>query len=171
MNHFSQGKIAALTVLLVILFEVGTIFFFPFYEVGLSFAQINLIMQTIWTGLVLVSMWFRMKGNYFVHEITMLIVMCAWAVGLIAVLFMNPFSGSTEIFSSSPLRLVMNSLHGIFSVPALVFGVWLVVLWRPGSTTFAAKSRRLAQLIPFFWIVSYVVGVLDFMVLHTTFFG
>jgi len=167
----SQGKIAALTILMVVLFEVGTMFFFPFYDVGLSFAQINLIMQTIWTALVLVSMWFRMKGNYFVHEITMLIVMCAWAVGLIAVLFMNPFSGSTEIFSSSPLRLVMNSLHGIFSVPALVFGVWLVVLWRPGSTTFAAKSRRLAQLIPFFWIVSYVVGVLDFMVLHTTFFG
>jgi hypothetical protein len=167
----SQGKIAALTILMVILFEVGTIFFFPFYEVGLSFAELNLIMQTVWTALVLVSIWFRIKGNYFVHEILMLIVMCAWAVGLIAVLFMNPFSGSTQIFSSSPLRLVMNSLHGIFSVPALVFGVWLVLLWRPGSAIFAAKSRRLAQLIPVFWIVSYVVGVLDFMVLHTTFFG
>jgi hypothetical protein len=65
----------------------------------------------------------------------------------------------------------MNALHGIFSVPALVFGVWLVLLWRPGSTAFPAKSRRLAQLIPIFWIVSYVVGVLDFMVLHTTIFG
>ena len=171
MNHSSQGKIAALTILLVILFEVGTIFFFPFYEVGLSFAQINLIMQTIWTGLVLVSMWFRMKGNYFVHEITMLIVMCAWAVGFIAVLFMNPFSSSTQVFSSSPLRLVMNSLHAIFSIPALVFGVWLVALWRPGSTSFAAKSRRIAQLITVFWVPSYVVGVLDFVVLHTTFFG
>jgi len=166
-----QGKIAVLTILMVILFEVGTIFFFPFSAVGLSFAELNLIMQTIWTALVLVSVWFRMKGNYFVHEITMLIVMSAWAVGLIAVMFMDPFSSSTEIFSNTPLRLVMNALHGIFSVPALVFGVWLVLLWRPGSTTFAAKSRRLAQLIPFFWIVSYVVGVLDFMVLHTTFFG
>jgi uncharacterized membrane protein YozB (DUF420 family) len=171
LNHSSQGKIAALTILLVILFEVGTIFFFPFYEVGLSFAQINLIMQTIWTGLVLVSMWFRMKGNYFAHEITMLIVMSAWAVGFIAVLFMNPFSSSTEVFSNSPLRLVMNSLHGIFSVPALVFGVWLVLLWRPGSTSFVPRSRRLAQLIPVFWIISYVVGVLDYLVLHTTFFG
>ncbi|MCJ7762850.1 hypothetical protein MUP38_05290 [Candidatus Bathyarchaeota archaeon] len=171
LSSSSQGKIAALTILMVILFEVATIFFFPFYDVGLSFAELNLIMQTIWTALVLVSMWFRMKGNYFVHEITMLIVMCAWAVGLIAVLFMNPFSSSTQIFSSSPLRLVMNSLHGIFSIPALVFGVWLVALWRPGSTSFAAKSRRLAQLIPVFWIVSYVVGVLDFVVLHTTFFG
>lgn len=171
LSHSSQKKIAALTILMAILFEVTTMFVFPFYEVGLSFAEINLIMQTIWTALVLVSMWFRMRGNYFVHELLMLIVVCAWAVGFTAVLFMNPFSTSTEVFSSTPLRLVMNGLHGIFSVPALVFGVWLVLLWRPGSISFAAKSRRLAQLIPVFWIVSYVVGVLDFVLLHTTFFG
>ena len=169
--HISQGKIAVLTIIMVILFEVATIFVFPFYAVGLSFAEINLIMQTIWTALVLVSMWFRMKGNYFVHEIIMLIVMCAWWVGFSAVLFMNPFSGSTEIFSSTPLRLVMNGLHAIFSIPALIFGTWLVVLWRPESTSFAAKSRRIAQLTTVFWVPSYVVGVLDFMVLHTTFFG
>ena len=166
-----QGKIAVLTIIMVILMEIGIIFFFPFYEVGLSFAEFNLIMQTIWTALVLMSMWFRMKGNYFVHEILMLIVMSAWAVGFTAVLFMNPFSGSTETFSSTPIRLVMNGLHAVFSIPALVFGVWLVALWRPGSTTFAAKSKRIAQLTTVFWVPSYVVGVLDFMVLHTTFFG
>jgi hypothetical protein len=167
----SQGKTAALTILAVVLAEVGFINFFPFYAVGLSFAQINLIMQTVWTGLVFVSLWLRTKGNYFAHEITMLIVVAAWAVGLVIVMFMDPFSSSTAVFSNTPLRLVMNGLHGIFSVPALVFGVWLVLLWRPGSTTFAPKSRRLAQVLPVFWVVSYVVGVLDFILLHTTFFG
>lgn len=166
-----QGKIAALTVLMVVLFEVATIFTFPFYDVGLSFAEINLIMQTIWLTMVLLSIGFRIRGNYFVHELLMIVVICAWAVGLTAVLFMDPFSTSTDVFASTPMRLVMNALHGIISVPALVFGVWLVVLWRPGSTTFPAKSRRVAQLIPFFWIASYVVGVLDFMMLHTTIFG
>jgi len=170
-NHSQQKKIIALTVLLVVLFEVATIFTFPFYDVGLSFAEINLIMQTIWTAIVLFSIWFRIKGNYFIHELLMIIVISAWAVGLTAVVLMNPFSTSTEVFASTPMRLVMNALHGIFSVPALVFGVWLVVLWRPGSPTFPAKSRRIAQLIPFFWIVSYLVGVLDFLVLHTTLFG
>jgi hypothetical protein len=128
-------------------------------------------MQTLWTTLVYVSLWFRMKGNYFAHEILMLVVMSAWAVGFAAVLFMNPFSTSTEIFSNTTLRLIMNALHGIFSVPALVFGVWLVVLWRPESPTFAAKSKRIAQLTAIFWIPSYVVGVLDFVVLHTTLLG
>jgi len=169
--RLSQGKIAVLTIVMVILFEIATIFVFPFYAVGLSFAEINLIMQTIWTALVLASMWFRMKGNYFLHEITMLIVICAWWVGFSAVLFMNPFSGSTEVFSSTPLRLVMNGLHAIFSIPALIFGTWLVALWRPQSTTFPAKSKRIAQLTTIFWIPSYVVGILDFMVLHTTIFG
>jgi uncharacterized membrane protein YozB (DUF420 family) len=167
----SQGKIAILTISTVVLLGIVAIFMFPFHRLGLSFAEINLIFQTFWTVLVLVSMWFRMKGNYFVHEIMMLIVTCAWVVGFTAVLFMNPFSTSTEVFSSTTSRIVMNSLHAIFSIPALIFGAWLVALWRPGSTSFAAKSKRIAQLTTVFWIPSYVVGVLDFMLLHTAFFG
>jgi len=168
----SQGKIAVLSIFIVILVEIGTILYFPFHEIGMSFAEFNLIMQTFWTALVLVSMWFRKKGNYFVHEITLLIVMCVWLVGFSAVIFMDPLSlTSLEAFSNTPLRLIMNILHGVFSVPALVFGIWLVALWRPESTTFPGKTKRLAQLTTIFWIPSYIVGVLDFMILHTTFFG
>ena len=165
-----QGKLAVLTIIIVVLVEIGTILFLPFNEIGMSFAEFNLIMQTFWTGLALVSMWFRKKGNYFVHEITMLVVMCAWFVGFSAVLFMGPFS-SLEMYVGTPLRWVMNILHAVFSIPALVFGTWLVALWRPGSTSFATKSRRIAQLTTIFWILSYVVGVLDGMLLHTTIFG
>jgi len=168
----SQGKIALITILTVVLAEILSILFFPFYNVGLTIAEIYLIMQTIWTALVILSMWFRLRGNYFVHQIIMLIVVCAWIVGFSSVLLMDPFSGSSsETFASTPLRLVMNSLHAIFSVPALVFSAWLVALWRPQSTTFAVKSRKIALLTIAFWIPSYVVGVLDFMVLHTTIFG
>jgi hypothetical protein len=167
----SQGKVAGLTVIGVILFEIASMTVLPIYALGLSFAEINLIMQTFWTALVLTSMWLRTKGNYFAHELTMLIVMSAWWVGFSAVLLMNPFSGSTEVLSNSPLRLVMNGLHGIFSVPALILGTWLIALWRPKSTSFPDKSKRIAKLTIIFWITSYVVGVLDFMLLHTTFFG
>lgn len=169
--HLSQGKIAVLTILLTILFEVANMIMSPFYGMGLSIAEINLIMQTLWTALVIVSIWFRLKGKYFLHEITMLIVMCAWWVGFAAVLMMDPFSTSTDIFANTSLRLIMNALHAIFSIPALIFGTWLVAIWRPYSTTFPAKSRRLAQLTIICWIASYMVGVLDFMVLHTTIFG
>jgi hypothetical protein len=170
LRYPSQGKIAALIILATILLTIGAIVFFPFSEVGLSFAEINLVMQSFWTGLILVSMWVRFKGNYFLHEITMLIAICALLVSFSAVLFMGPLTSSSA-FSSSTSRLVMNSLHGIFSIPALVFGVWLVSLWRPGLASFAAKSKRIAQLTIIFWIPSYVVGVFDFMMLHTAFFG
>lgn len=166
-----QRNIAVLTIMSVASFEVSSIFFFPFAEIGLSFAQINLLMQTIWTGLVLVSMWLRMRGNYFAHEILLLIVMCAWWAGFSMVLLMDPFTASTEAFVSTPLRLLMNSLHAIFSIPALVFGTWLVALWRPASASFPAKSNRIAQLTTIFWIPSYIVGVIDFLLLHTTIFG
>jgi hypothetical protein len=170
--HLSQRKIAVLTILTVVFAEIGFIWFFPFYSVGLNFTQINLIMQTIWTALVFVSLWFRLKGNYFLHEVTMLIVISAWIVGLSAVLMMGSLSStSSQILSNTPVRLVMNSLHGIISVPALALGLWLVLLWRPGSISFAAKSKRIAQLLPVFWILSYAVGVLDFMLLHTSFLG
>ncbi len=167
--HLSQGKTAAFVIFMVVLAEMGFVTLFPYSTVGLSFAQINLIMQTIWTALVLISFWFRSKGNYFVHELTMLIVICVWIVGFSSVMLMDPFSGNSQVLASAPLRLVMNGLHAIFSVPALALGVWLVVLWRPGSMLFVSKSRRIAQVIPFFWISSYVIGVLDFLLLHTTF--
>ena len=171
-RYLSQGKFVALTIIVVVLFQVGFMMFFPFYALGLSLAELNLILQTFLTALVFVSMWFRMKGNYFVHEISMLVVMCIMIVGFSTVLLMGPFSNaSSQVLSDTPLRWVMNSLHAIFSIPALVFGTWLVVLWRPESTLFAAKSKRIAQLTIGFWIPSYVVGVLDFLVLHTTVFG
>jgi hypothetical protein len=170
LSRSSQGRIATFTILSVILVTIGAIVFFPFSKVGLSFAEINLIMQTSWTGLILISMWIRFKGHFFAHEITMLIAICALFVSFSAVLFMGPLTSSSD-FSSSPSRLIMNSLHGIFSIPAMVFGLWLVALWRPESTSFATKSQRIAQLTTIFWIPSYVVGVLDFIILHTTFFG
>ena len=171
-SWFTQGKVAVLAILGVFLVEIGTILFFPFHAIGMSFAEFNLIMQTFWTVVVFVSMWYRKKGNYFVHEITLLVVMCAWIVGFSAVIFMDPLSlASMDAFSNTPLRLVMNILHGVFSVPALVFGIWLVALWRPHSTSFPAKTKRLAQLTLLFWIPSYIVGVLDFIVLHTTLLG
>ena len=168
----AQGKLAVFTVIVAVLGQFAAMAFLPFYEFGLSVAEFNLILQTFWTSFVLMSMWWRMKGNYFVHEVTMLIVMCETLVGFSVVLLMDPMSfSSMAVLASTPIRLVMNFFHVIFSIPALVFGTWLVAIWRPGSTTYPAKSRRIAQLTAVLWVLSYAVGVLDFLLLHTTVFG
>jgi len=173
-SGLSQGKIAVLVILIVFLVTVGTLVVAPYFEIeiGLSVHETNFAMQTLWTALVLVSMWFRRKGKYFVHEIIMIVVVFASLVSFSLVLLMSPLSsGSLVVYSSSPLRLIAVGAHAIFSIPSLIFGVWLVALWRPRSISFAAKSKRIAQITTVTWVLSYVAGVLSFAVLHTTFFG
>ncbi|PVX24697.1 MAG: hypothetical protein CW716_09565 [Candidatus Bathyarchaeum sp.] len=168
----AKGKLAVITVIVAVLGEIAAMVFVPFYELGLSVSEFNMMLQTFWASFVLMSMWWRSKGNYFVHEITMLIVMCQSLVGFSAVLLMDPMSfSSMAVLANTTTRLVMNFLHVIFSVPALALGTWLVAIWRPDSSTYPAKSRRIAQLTAVLWMLSYAVGALDFLILHTTLFG
>jgi len=166
----SKGKITILPVIVIVILAWVSAFALTYS--GLTSHEINLAMQTFWTALVLVSMWFRMKGNYLVHEISMILVVFSALISFTGVLLMSPpGSGSLDMYFNSPLNLAAFSLHAIFSISALVFGAWIVALWRPGSTSFAAKSKRIAQITTVSWVLSYVAGVFSFVVYHTTLFG
>jgi uncharacterized membrane protein YozB (DUF420 family) len=139
-------------------------------QVPLSFRDINVVMQSLWMSLLLVSMWFRMRGNYFMHGILAIAVVSITIMSFLGVLIMSPMnSGSMSEYFSSPLDVAVLFAHGVVSFPALVFGVWLGVLWRPNSAAFAAKSHRIAQLTTIFWVLSYIVGILDYLLLRTNF--
>lgn len=167
-----QKKLVIFTVVVTVLAEAAAMAFLPFYEFGLSVSEFNLMLQTFWFIIVLMSLWWRMKGNYFIHELTMLIVICETLLGFSVVLLLDPMSASSMVtLASTTVRMVMNILHAVFSIPALVFGTWLVLLWRPESATYPARSRRIAQFTVVFWLLSYVVGVLDFLMLHTPIFS
>jgi uncharacterized membrane protein YozB (DUF420 family) len=128
-------------------------------------AEINLVMQTFWTALVLVSMWFRRKGNFLVHGIIMVVVVGVTLVSFSLVLLMSPPSGgSMQQYFSSPLNSAQFISHAFLSIPAIIFGVWLVALWRPHSTSFASKSEKIAQITVILWVLSYAAGVLGFVV-------
>ena len=135
-------------------------------------AELNLVMQTFWTALILVSMWFRKKGNYLVHGIIMIVVVGATLISFSSVLLMTPPTGSSmDVYFSSPLKMTEFISHAVLSIPAIFFGVWLIALWRPRSMSFAAKSKRIAQTTSILWILSYVAGVLGFVADYTAFFG
>jgi uncharacterized membrane protein YozB (DUF420 family) len=162
-----QRKVTAAALLTALLVIIGAIAIIPLNEsqVPLGFREINLIMQSLWTALVIVSMWFRRKGNYLVHGILMLVVVSITVVSFSAVLVMSPpGSDSMQTYFSSLFNLVAFIGHAVLSIPAIAFGVWLVALWRPRSTSFPSKSKKAAQLTTVFWVLSYVVGVLDFLV-------
>ncbi len=118
----------------------------------MSAQEINLVMQTIWTALVLVSMWFRKKGNYLVHGIIMVVVVGVTFASFSAVLLMSPLNESSmQTYFSTSLNLAQFISHTILSIPAVFFGVWLVALWRPRSISFASKSKRIAQITAIPW--------------------
>jgi len=138
----------------------------------LSAAEINLVMQTFWTSLVIVSMWFRRKGNYLVHGILMVVVVGVTLVSFSTVLLMTPPSGgSMQTYFSTPLNLAQFISHAILSIPAIICGVWLVALWRPNSTSFPTKSKRIAQITAILWVLSYLAGALGFLAARISFSG
>ncbi|HSQ49559.1 MAG TPA: hypothetical protein VLL96_07745 [Candidatus Deferrimicrobiaceae bacterium] len=166
-----KAFIAALTVLLVFLGAAAVTSFF-WVEIGLSDAQVNLIMQSLWTSLIVASMGFRKVGNHFVHGVLITVVVVATVAGFPMVIFMSPPSGgSVDAYFTSPLKVAEVVAHSVLSVPAIAFGVWLVALWRPNSTTFSSKSRRIAQWTVILWVLSYVAGVLGYVADYTPLFG
>ncbi len=170
MSRSLQGRTTILAMIVIVsLAWVGA---FALTYSGMSSHEINLAMQTFWTTLVMLSMWFRAKGNYFVHEISMILVVFSALISFTGVLLMTPpGSKSIDVYFNSPLNLAAFLAHAIFSIPALFFGTWLIALWRPGSESFADKSRKIAKLTTVSWILSYLAGVFSFLVYHTSIFG
>jgi len=130
----------------------------------------TLLINAVGLAIVLLSMAFRMKGKYLVHEITMIAMIGFTIFGAVANT-VTATSSSLNALVNPLLHLVVVAPHMILAIATLVFGVWLVALWRPHSTTFAAKSKRQAQLTTILWVVTFLVGVLVFVVLHTSLFA
>jgi len=164
-----QQTIVALTLVLGLVFAVTVISAIPLSanQVPLSFRDINLVMQSLWLGILLLGMWFRKKGNYLLHGILVTVVVVVTVMGFVGVLFMSPMGeGSMNEYFDTQTDIAVFLFHAVFSIPALMFGVWFVALWRPSSATFPAKSKRVAWWLTVFWVLSYVVGVLDYLLLR-----
>ena len=89
-----KAFISALTVLLVLLGAAAVTSFF-WVEIGLSDAQVNLIMQSLWTSLIVARMGLRKVGNHFVHGVLIMVVVVATVAGFSMVIFMSPPSGGS----------------------------------------------------------------------------
>jgi uncharacterized membrane protein YozB (DUF420 family) len=135
----------------------------------LTLAETSLIIQSVIFVLFLVSIAFRMKGKYLVHVVTLLVAIIgmlsffAWWIYEIA----PTFDSYLPTVLSPPLHLVNWLAHEFLGISTLVLGIWTVILWRWGSSEFEVRSRRVWRLTMIFWILTYVVGLLLFIVLNT----
>lgn len=121
-----------------------------------------LVLQSVWTVLVLVSMAFRIKRNYLVHGIILIVLIVIEWGALSAVAVSSILSGESMQFLMEPLStLIVFALHGIFGFIAFIGGTLVLALWwRPSSlTSFAAKSEMTWRVTLISWIISFVVGI------------
>ena len=94
----------------------------------------------------------------------MTVVVGATLVSFSMVLLMTPPSSvSMAVYFSSPMKVAEFVSHAVLSIPAIFSGVWLVALWRPKSTSFPAKSEKIAKTTAILWVLSYLAGVLGFI--------
>jgi hypothetical protein len=130
-----------------------------------------LVLQSVWTVLVLVSMAFRVKRNYLVHGIVLIVLIVVEWVPLIAIAASSVLSGESMQHLMEPLStLIVFALHGLFGFVALIGGTLILALWwRPSSlTSFAAKSERTWRATLISWIISFVVGFFLYVAVTTT---
>jgi hypothetical protein len=112
-----------------------------------------------------------MRGNFLVHGIIMIVAVAVEYVGLIGVAGSSILSGESMQPLMEPLStLVVFALHGIFGFIAIASGTWLVALWRPKSTDFAAKSKLAWRATMISWILAFLVGVFLYVAVTTNFF-
>ena len=129
-----------------------------------------LAIQTVFLVPLLVSLLFRLKGNYFVHGITMIAAVAVELIGIISVSFLFGSASAMEPLMNPLSTMAVFGAHGFFGIATLVSGVWLVALWRPKSTDFATKSKRIWQSTLVLWTLAFVVGLFLYVALTTAFF-
>jgi uncharacterized membrane protein YozB (DUF420 family) len=127
--------------------------------------EVAFVFQSVLLVVLFINMAFRMRGNYFVHGIMMIVTLI---IGWLVFSTMIPSymdSSFMQPYMSSALTFITFGLHTFLGGVTLILGTWLVALWRPKSTEFTAKSKRIWQSTVIIWVLAYVVGVLLYLLL------
>ncbi len=100
------------------------------------------------------------------------IIIGAVAIKLIAIIGRS----ASSILSGESMEPLMNPFstmavfgaHSFFGIATLASAIWLIALWRPRSTDFAVKSKRIWQSTVILWVLAFAVGLLLYVALTTT---
>ncbi len=128
-------------------------------------------LQTAFLIPLLVSIAFRARGNYFAHGISMIITVVVELVGILSVSFLFADVRAMEPLLSPFSTMVVFGTHSFFGVATLVSAIWLVLLWRPKSTDFAARSKSIWQATLILWTLAFVIGLTLYVALTTNIIG
>ena len=129
-------------------------------------SAVNLPLQTIILAVILASFAFRMKGNFKAHVIT-IAVPSAFGVILAPTAAVLSLGNSAYVHTlTSPImHLATFVSHITLGSVTIAFGLALSVrLVMDRAIT--ARSNILARITPILFVVTYLVGIWFFVVLH-----
>jgi hypothetical protein len=127
--------------------------------------DINFLIQTTLTAVVLLSMAFRIRGNYLVHVVTMtaVVILGFVVLGVASPLFSD--SSYVETLMNPTMNLATFVSHAFFGLASLGSGTILVgFLLR--DRAIPARSNLIAKTVSILWVLAYAIGVLFFVILH-----
>lgn len=132
----------------------------------MDLALVNLSVQAIILAIILVSIAFRMKSNFKMHAGLM-------TFGVVFGLIFGTIGATMTLSESGYWNTVMNPTSTLatfvshLSIGVLTFasGVILVALLLIDKAI-PGRSNLMAKIVPTLWAVSFIVGVLFYLVLH-----
>lgn len=127
--------------------------------------DMNFLIQTTITAVVLVSIAFRMKGKYLAHLITMIAaVVSGWTVfGLASSLFAD--SAYIQTLTNPTLNLATLVSHAFLGLLSFISGMILIALliW---NRALPGRSNMVAKIVTILWVLAYAVGAMFYVILH-----
>ncbi len=137
--------------------------------VSLFVARSNLVLQIVLVALLVASLVFKKRRNYFLHGSTMMIAAILNAFSFILVMGPSLFDLGQFVVSYPLDRLSMVAMaHGILGAMAEVLAIWVLASWRlRSSTKYCARKRKSMQVTLVLWLIALFSGILFYVLLHT----
>jgi len=127
--------------------------------------EINFLLQTTITVVVLVSMAFRMKNNFLGHAITITAaVISGWVVFAIASQLLSDAT-YMQTLTNPTLNMATLVSHASLGLASFVSGTALVALLLL-DRAIPGRTNLLAKIVAVLWSLSLVVGALFYLILH-----
>ena len=104
------------------------------------------------------------------HGISMIVTVLIVIIGISLVsVFFGTSDVINEYYMNPTSTLVVFGLHSLIGILTLISGVWLVALWRPNSSEFVVKTKKIWKLTISLWAIAFIVGILLYVALTTTY--
>lgn len=135
----------------------------------MSLPDINLAIQSLILIVFLVSVFSKIRGQFFVHGTLMFIAVFSaiasflWFVSVEA----STFTDYLMQFFDSTLTFTLFVVNTSLTFLAVLLGFWIVVSWRFRTNLFCALRKKVMRLIFVFWILGFIFGVLFYFTLNT----